>query len=149
MSFDDLKSFNGMKYSGMSVGGAHHWNYPDGVWDETKVAPDRWQFKFTSHKRRVVPSPVGSGVPLNTAYHWYVIADQKVVKIDKDTYETVMEGTKFKIGHRRPYWKNWSYTYTGQITYRQRLIQIFRDILQNLEELEMKSNHQLLIPSLL
>jgi len=90
MSFNDLKSFNGMKYSGMSVGGAHHWNYPDGVWDETKVAPDRWQFKFTSHKRRTVLAPVGSGVPINTAYHWYVIADQRVVKIDKDTYETVM-----------------------------------------------------------
>ena len=136
MSFDDLKSFNGMKYSGMSVGGAHHWNYPDGVWEETKVAPDRWKFKFTSHKRRQVPAPVGSGVPLKTQYHWYILGNQRVVKIDKDSYETVMEGMKYKIGHRRPYWKNFSYVYPGQITYRQKLIQIFREMLKQLEEEE-------------
>ncbi len=148
MSFDDLKSFNGMKYSGMSVGGAHHWNYPEGLWDETKVAPDKWQFKFTSLKRRQVAAPVGSGVPLNTGYHWYIIADQRVIKADKDTYETVMEGTKFKIGHKRPYWKNWSYAYSGQMTYRQRLIQIFQNILQQLEEEEAKGVQQHLLPPL-
>ncbi|MFA4958228.1 MAG: hypothetical protein WC556_14775 [Candidatus Methanoperedens sp.] len=41
-------------------------------WDETKVVPDKWQFKFTSLKRRRVAAPVGSGVPLNTGYHRYI-----------------------------------------------------------------------------
>ncbi|MDP2846545.1 MAG: hypothetical protein Q8N79_10820, partial [Candidatus Methanoperedens sp.] len=76
------------------------------------------------------------GVPLKTQYHWYIIGDQRVLKIDKDSYETVMEGMKYKIGHRRPYWKNFSYVYPGQITYRQKLIQIFRDMLKRLEEEE-------------
>ncbi len=148
MSFDDIKTFNGMKYTGMTVGRSHHWDYLNSVWDETKLASDKWQFKFTSIKRRQVAAPVGSGVPLKTGYHWYIIADQKVVKVDKDTYETVMEGTKFKIGHRRPYWKNWSYNYSGQMTYRQRIIQIFRNILQQLEEEELKGGQQSLLPSL-
>jgi hypothetical protein len=148
MSFDDLKSFNGMKYSGMSVGGVHNWNYPDGVWEETKVAPDRWKFKFTSLKRRQVPAPVGSGVPLKTQYHWYILGDQRVVKIDKDSYETVMEGMKYKIGHRRPYWKNFSYVYPGQMTYRQKLIQIFREMLKQLEEEEAGGVQQYLLQPL-
>ncbi len=65
MSFDDIKTFNGMKYSDMSIGGAHHWDDPYGVRDETKVAPDRWRFKFTSLKRRQVAASVGSHLTLN------------------------------------------------------------------------------------
>jgi hypothetical protein len=53
-----------------------------------------------------------------------------------------MEGRKFKIGHRRPYWRNWSYAYPGQMTYRQRLIQIFRNVLQKLEEEELKAQQE-------
>ncbi len=148
MSFNDIKTFNGMKYTGMTVGRSHHWDYLNSVWDETKLASDKWQFKFTSIKRRQAAAPVGSGVPLNTEYHWYIVADQRVIKADKDTYQTVMEGTKFKIGHKRPYWKNWSYTYAGQMTYRQRLIHIFQNILRQLEEEEANGVQQHLLPPL-
>jgi hypothetical protein len=132
----------------MTVGRSHHWDYLNSVWDETKLASDKWQFTFTSTKRRQAAAPVGSGVPLNTEYHWYIVADQRVIKADKDTYQTVMEGTKFKIGHKRPYWKNWSYTYAGQMTYRQRLIQIFQNILRQLEEEEANGVQQHLLPPL-
>jgi hypothetical protein len=59
-----------------------------------------------------------------------------VIKINKDEYQTVMEGSKFKMGHRRPYWKNWSYAYPGQLTYRQKLIQILKETLEKLEQEE-------------
>jgi hypothetical protein len=132
MAFDDMKSFNGQKYTGMPVGLSHHWNYPNGEWDETKVAPDLWKIRFTSLKSRKTPAPEGSGVPLKTSYHWYIMADQRVVKTTKDDYQTEMQGLKFKIGHKRPYWKNWSYGYEGQPTYRQRLIGILQSALQQL-----------------
>jgi hypothetical protein len=45
---DDMKSFNGKKYTGMPVGLYHHWNYPNGEWEETKVEPDVWKIKFNS-----------------------------------------------------------------------------------------------------
>jgi hypothetical protein len=143
MSFDDPKEFNGRKYTGMVVGGEHHWQYPDGVWDKRKISPDTWSFKFTSLKQRVKAAPVGSGVPLHTGYLWYITADQKVEKLDADTYATVMEGSKFKMGHRRPYWKNWSYAYPGQLSYRQRLIKILRETLLKLEEEEAMTGIQL------
>jgi hypothetical protein len=54
-----------------------------------------------------------------------------------------MEGSKFKIGHRRPYWKKWSYAYPGQFSYRQKLIQILRETLFKLEEEEAQSSIQL------
>jgi hypothetical protein len=134
--FDDLKVFNSQKYTGMIVGGEHHWMYPNGLWDEKKTAPERWEFTFTSLKRRCVPAPDGSGAPNGTSYHWYILADQKVTKISKDEYETMMQGLKFKIGHKRPYWRGFSYTYKDQKSYRQRLIEILRDTLLKLEQEE-------------
>jgi len=132
MAFDDMKSFNGQKYTGMPVGLSHHWNYPNGEWEETKVSPNLWKIRFTSMKSRKTPAPEGSGVPLKTSYHWYIMADQQVVKTTKDDYQTEMKGLKFKIGHKRPYWKNWSYGYEGQPTYRQKLIGILQSALQQL-----------------
>ncbi len=134
MSFDDIKTFNGKQYSGMRIGDSHVWDYNNAVWEETKITPDLWQIKFGAIKGRKVGAPEGSGVPLNTAYHWFIMADQRVVKINKDQYQTLMEGAKFKIGHHRPYWKNWSYAYPGQLSYRQRLIQILTGALERLEK---------------
>jgi len=59
-----------------------------------------------------------------------------VIKVSKDEYETAMQGVKFKIGHKRPYWKGFSYTYKDQKSYRQRLIEILRDTLLRLEQEE-------------
>ncbi len=106
MAFDDLKIFGSKQYSGMSIGGSHAWNYPNGTWEETKFVPDRWQFKFLSIKGRKMPAPENSGAPINTGYLWLIIADQRVLKINKDEYQTIIEGSKFKMGHRCPYWKN-------------------------------------------
>lgn len=138
--FDDLKVFNDQKYSGMAVGGEHHWIYPDGAWDEKKVAPDRWEFMFKSLKKRSKPSPEGSGAPNGTSYHWYILADQKVTKVSKDEYETLMQGLKFKVGHKRPYWKGFSYTYKDQKSYRQKLIEILRNMLLRLEQEEAQEH---------
>lgn len=139
MAFNDTKLFNGKRYSGMSVGTGHLWNYPNGVWEETKVADDKWHIRFTSVKCRSKPAPEGSGCALGTGYHWYIMADQCVRKVSKDEYQTLMEGLKFKIGHRRPYWNNWSYTYPEQPTYRQKLIEVLRRTLQQLEADESAS----------
>lgn len=132
MTFEDMKTFNGQKYTGMPVGLSHHWNYPNGDWEETKISPDLWKIRFSSLKTRKTPAPEGYGVPLKTSYHWYIMADQQVTKTTKDDYQTVMQGLKFKVGHKRPYWKNWSYGYEGQQTYRQKVIGILQSALQQL-----------------
>lgn len=139
MGFDDIKIHNGKQYSGMRVGGSHVWDYYNATWEETKVAQDLWKIKFDAIKGRKVAAPENSGAPLFTGYHWLIIADQRVAKINKDEYQTVLEGSKFKIGHRRPYWKDWSYAYSGQMTYRQKLIQIFRSTLEKLEQEEREA----------
>ena len=48
--YDSVKEFNGQKYSGMMVGGKHSWNYKNGIWNETKVAPEKWKFEFSCNK---------------------------------------------------------------------------------------------------
>jgi len=98
----------------MQVGRSHEWNYPNGKWKETKVAPDRWEFAFSSTKTRNKPAPVGSGCDLGTQYHWLIVGNQYVRKVDADTYETMMKGLKFKVGYRKPYWRKWSYEYIRQ-----------------------------------
>lgn len=133
MGFNDIKHFGNRIYSGMRVGDSHLWDYTNAVWQETKIDPNLWQFSFTSVKRRHVAAPERSGVPLDTKYHWFILADQRVQKTTANSYQTAMTGLKYKVGHQRPYWKNMSYTYPGQLTYRQRLIQILKDTLQRLE----------------
>ena len=95
----------------MAVGGSHEWNYPDGVWKETKVAPDRWGFAFTSVKGRMREAPEGSGAEIGSGFHWLIVADQKAIKTGPNNYDTTMAGAKFKVGHKRPNWGKWSYEY--------------------------------------
>lgn len=134
MSYNDLKEFNGRKYMGMPVGGRHTWNYPNGVWKEEKVNPDAWVFEFQSIKQRSKKAPENSGAPINTQYHWYIIADQRVRKIDKDTYETLMEGIKHKISHKRPHWRKWSSEYKNNISDRDRITTILEDMLRRFKD---------------
>lgn len=134
MAYDDLKEFNGQKYMGMPIGGRHAWEYPNGTWKEKKVGPDKWVFTFKSMKQRRKEAPVNSGAQINTQYHWYILADQRVKKVDKDTYETVMEGVKHKLSHKRPYWRKWSSEYQNNISDRERIIAILEDMLKRLKD---------------
>jgi len=133
MAFDDIKAFNGKAYSGMTVGKGHLWDYINATWEETKVTPDTWRFKFSSLKRRKEAAPEGSGVPKGTEYSWYILADQIVKKVNANEYTTEMLGEKYKIGHKRPYWKGFSYTYPGQQSYKQKLLAVLKEAVQRLE----------------
>ena len=132
MAYDDLKEFHGQEYTGMSVGGQHSWIYPNGLWRERKVAPDRWEFTFESLKQRERSAPAGSGVPPNTQYHWYVLAHQRVRKIDEDSYATFMSGAKYKVAHKRPHWRKWSCEYPEQEPEREKVIAILEATLTRL-----------------
>ena len=116
MAYDDLKEFDGEEYSGMGVGGRHTWHYTDALWRERKTAPDAWEFTLTSIKKRDRPAPPGSGAPVFTEYHWYLLAHQWVRKIDADSYTTFMSGMKYKLAHKRPHWRAWSSEYAGRET---------------------------------
>jgi len=133
VAYDDLKEFGGRVYSGMSIGGEHLWDYPDGVWRERKVAPDRWVFTFSSLKKRARSDPESSGVPVGTGYHWFILAHQKVRKRDKDTYETFMEGVKYKVAHRRPHWRAWSTDYPDRESEKEILVRILEEQLSELK----------------
>jgi len=121
-------------YTGMRIGSSHYWNYNNGKWHETKEAPDKWNFTFESLKTRRNPAPKNTGAGINTKFHWYIIADQIATKLDENSYMTAMNGVKFKIGHKRPYWRKFSYNYPEQISYKERVIQILEEILQQLKK---------------
>lgn len=129
-----MKEHQGRPYTGMSIGGRHVWEYPSGLWEERKVAPDRWEFTFSSVKRRVRSAPEGSGVPTGSQYHWYILAHQRVRKLDQDAYDTFMEGVKYKVAHKRPYWRGWSTDYPDHETERDVLVRILQEQLARLNE---------------
>ena len=131
--YNSLKKYNNKVYTGMRVGGSHNWNYTNGKWHETKIEPDKWSFKFNSLKTRVNPAPNNTGAGIKTKFHWYIIADQIATKIDSNSYMTSMNGVKFKIGHKRPYWKAFSYNYHKQVPYKERIIKILEEILVELK----------------
>ncbi|MFO1535573.1 MAG: hypothetical protein ABR586_07915, partial [Thermoplasmatota archaeon] len=83
--YGDPKEFKGRQYHGMKVGGVHKWDYPDGVWEERKLDPQRWQVTFRSLKRRRGRAPRGSGAGVGSGYHWLIVAHQWVRKLDANT----------------------------------------------------------------
>jgi hypothetical protein len=80
-SYNEFKEFEGKKYTGMRVGGHHRWYYDKGEWEEKKIAPDKWEFTYAVTKRRAGHAPEGSGVPVGTEYHWYMLPHQMLTII--------------------------------------------------------------------
>ena len=95
----------------MAVGGRHTWIYPNGLWKERKVAPDRWEFTLSAMKERETEAPDGSGAPIDTRFHWYILAHQRVRKIDSNAYSTFMSGVKYKLAHKRADRDRWNTEY--------------------------------------
>jgi hypothetical protein len=129
--YNEYKEFEGKKYTGMRVGGSHMWYYDKGEWKEKKIAPDKWEFTYAVKKRRAWHAPEGSGVPVGTEYHWYILADQNVRKLDANTYTTSMTGLKYKLAHKRAEKERWNATEDVQ---RKQLIQILEELINELKK---------------
>ncbi|MBD3196796.1 MAG: hypothetical protein GF317_17195 [Candidatus Lokiarchaeota archaeon] len=132
-SYNDLKTYKNQIYTGMEIGKSHYWNYNNGKWYEVKNAPDKWKFTFNCVKKRYHSAPRNTGASIQTKYHWYLLGDQIATKLDANSYLTTFKGIKYKIGHKRPYWKKFSYEYPEQLSYKDKLIQILEDILYQLK----------------
>src|SRR5215216_7691468 len=129
-SYDETKEFSGKRYTGMRVGRSHKWRYDAGEWSERKVTPDRWEFTYSVVKRRAGRAPEGSGAPVGTAYHWYIVADQVVTKLDANSYQTEMIGHKLKLAHRRADRSTWSASERAE---RKQLAKLLRELITDLE----------------
>jgi hypothetical protein len=130
-SYNMHKEFNGRQYSGMKVGRSHHWHYDPGDWKETKITPDLWEISYAVTKRRAGHAPEGSGVPVGTGYHWYIVAHQNVFKLNANDYSTSMSGLKFKVAHKRAQNEKWNGTAKTQ---RKRMIKFLKDLISELEQ---------------
>jgi hypothetical protein len=131
-NYNAVKEFEGRKYTGMRVGDRHSWYYHQGEWNETKVAPDKWQFTFTVNKQRKWNAPEGSGAPVGTEYQWYILAHQNVRKLNANEYTTSMTGMKYKLAHRRATSDKWSVSERAQ----------FRQLIEILEENIIQLQHK-------
>jgi len=129
-SYDRFKEYEGQRYTGMKIGRTHSWNYDSGRWKEKKITPDLWQINYAVTKRRAGRAPEGSGVPVGTEYHWYILAHQNVAKLNANDYTTSLAGLKFKIAHKRTDTEKWSAT---EKTQRKRMIRFLQDVIADLE----------------
>ena len=129
-TYNEYKEFEGRKYTGMKVGRSHKWYYDKGEWKEKKITPDKWEFTYAVNKKRAGQAPEGSGVPVGTEYHWYILAHQNVRKLDANSYATSMTGLKYKLAHRRAEKDKWNATDNTQ---RKRLIQILQELIDQLK----------------
>jgi len=130
-SYNAYKEYHGQQYTGMKIGRRHKWYYDKGEWHERKVTPDKWEIEYSVVKRRAGKAPEGSGVPVGTEYHWYILADQTAKKLDANDYSTSMVGYKFKLGHKRVGKDKWNISENAQ---RKRLIRILQDLIKDLEK---------------
>lgn len=137
VSYDEFKSYEGRKYTGMKIGRSHKWYYDKGEWKEKKITPDLWQISYAVTKRRAGRAPEGSGVPVGTEYHWYIVAHQNVNKLNANDYTTSMSGLKFKVAHKKAGTDKWSASPAAQ---RRRLIKFLHGVIEDLEEQEAEES---------
>jgi len=130
-TYDEFKEFEGKRYTGMKIGRRHTWHYDKGQWKEKKVTPDQWVINYAVKKRRAGKAPEGSGVPVGTEYHWYILAHQNVTKLNANDYSTSLTGVKFKLAHKRAGNEKWSASSQAQ---RRRLIKILQGMIVDLEK---------------
>lgn len=135
-SYDEFKSFNGQQYTGMKVGRSHKWYYDKGEWKETKITPDKWELTYSVTKRRAGKAPEGSGVPVGTGYHWFILAHQFVHKLNADDYSTAMVGIKLKLAHKRADKDKWN---ISEETKRKHLVTMLKDFIAGLEAEPVKT----------
>jgi hypothetical protein len=138
VSYNEFKEYEGQRYTGMKVGRSHKWYYDQGEWKETKVTPDLWQIGYAVTKRRAGRAPEGSGVPVGTEYHWYVLAHQNVAKQTANDYTTSLTGLKFKIAHKRAGSEKWSAT---PRTKRKRMIKFLQSVIADLEKQDARGGN--------
>ncbi len=131
VSYNDFKEHEGQRYTGMKIGRSHKWYYDQGEWKERKITPDLWQVGYAVTKRRAGRAPEGSGVPVGTEYHWYVLAHQNTTKQTANDYTTSLTGLKFKIAHKRAGSEKWSATPKTQ---RKRMIMFLKSVIADLEK---------------
>ena len=58
-SYNRAKEYKGQRYTGMAVGRTHHWYYDKNDWKEKKVTPEKWEFAYSTTKRRAGRAPRG------------------------------------------------------------------------------------------
>jgi len=130
-SYNEFKEFEGTHYTGMRVGRSHKWYYDKGEWKETKITPDLWEISYAVTKRRAGKAPEGSGVPVGTEYHWYILAHQNVRKLNANDYTTALTGLKYKLAHKRADKNKWSASAKAQ---RKRLVKLMKELIAQLEK---------------
>jgi hypothetical protein len=141
-TYNKFKEFEGHRYTGIRIGRGHKWYYDQGIWNEKKITPDEWEINYSVTKRRAGKAPEGSGVPVGTQYHWYVIAHQIVSKLNANDYSTSMTGLKFKLAHKRADKETWSASTKAQ---RKKVVQILRQVADELEQ-QMTEEEKKVIP---
>jgi hypothetical protein len=129
-TYNEYKEFEGKQYTGMKVGRSHKWYYDKGEWKEKKITPDKWEFTYAVNKRRAGHAPEGSGVPVGTEYHWYILAHQNVRKLDANNYTTSMIGLKYKLAHKRAEKEKWNATDNTQS---KRIILVLQELIDQLK----------------
>lgn len=128
--YNAFKEFGGRVYTGMQVGRSHKWNYDKGIWQERKATPDQWDLTYSVTKRRAGKAPEGSGVPVGTGYHWFILSHQFVHKLNANDYSTAMTGIKFKIAHKRADKNKWNLSEAAK---RKLLIKMLKAFITSLE----------------
>ena len=130
-TYNEYKDFEGQQYTGMKVGRSHKWYYDKGEWKETKITPDLWEISYAVTKRRAGKAPEGSGVPVGTEYHWYILAHQNVRKLNANDYTTTLTGLKYKLAHKRADKENWN---TTAKTQKKRLVKLLQELIMQLQK---------------
>lgn len=120
-----LTEFEGEPYNGLRA--TQTWAMGKGKWEEQRTGAQSWEILFETIA--VKPLKTGTGMPIGSEHHSYVLAHQKLVKTRNNTYQVRIEGLKFKLAHKET-GEKWS---ANANVRRHNLIKILKQALHDLE----------------
>jgi len=95
-SVHPLTEFEGEAYNGLRA--TQTWAMGKGKWEEQPTGALSWDILFETIA--VKPLKAGTGMPIGSEHHSYLLAHQKLVKTRNNTYQVRLEGVKFKLAHK-------------------------------------------------
>ena len=124
-SVHPLTEFEGEAYTGLPT--KQTWALGKGQWEEKRTGAGMWDIAFETIA--IKPFKTGAGLPVDSEYHSYVLAHQKLVKTRGNTYQVRLEGVKFKLAHKEA-GEKWS---ANAGVRKKNLIKILKQALHDLE----------------
>ena len=102
------QDFQGNPYGFKPGKSTYTWDFLNAKWKDHRLDARDHTFILKARFEKAkdaYPSLTGE---VGIEFHWFVFGDQIARKVDRDSFETLMTGTRCLLGYKKPSWRQFS-----------------------------------------